>query len=188
MKVVAIAGSIVGSTTKTVMEKVIDMFADQYPEHEISLLDLATYDIQFSDGRNYIDYEGDTREAAELVMNADALIIGTPIFQSSIPGTLKNLFDLLPVDAFRDKTVSTLVTAGSAKHYLVAEQQLKPILSYMKGNLVPTYVFVEEKDVFRKEIVNDDIPFRIERLLQDTVLMTDSFREMREKVEAQYGF
>ncbi|HLQ96298.1 MAG TPA: NADPH-dependent FMN reductase [Pseudogracilibacillus sp.] len=188
MKVVAIAGSIVGSTTKTVMEKVIDMFADQYPQHEISLLDLGKFDIQFSDGRNYVDYEGETKEAAEMIMNADALIIGTPIFQSSIPGTLKNVFDLLPVDAFRDKTVSTVVTAGSAKHYLVAEQQLKPILSYMKANLVPTYVFVEEQDVFQKEIINDDIPFRIERLLQDTVMMTDSFREMREKIEAQYDF
>lgn len=188
MKVVAIAGSIVGSTTKTVMEKVVEMFGNQYPIHEISLLNLASYDIQFSDGRNYLDYEGDTREVLEVIMNADALIIGTPIFQSSIPGTLKNLFDLLPVNAFRDKTVGTIVTAGSPKHYLVAEQQLKPILSYMKANLVPTYVFVEEKDVYRNEIVNDDIPFRLERLLQDTVLMTDSFREMRERVEAQYDF
>ena len=188
MKVVAIAGSIVGSTTKTVMEEVVDMFGKQYPIHDISLLDLAKYDIQFSDGRKYLDYEGDTREATEMIMDADALIIGTPIFQSSIPGTLKNLFDLLPVNALRNKTVSTIVTAGSPKHYLVAEQQLKPILSYMKANLVATYVFVEEKDVYRKEIVNDDIPFRIERLLQDTVMMTDSFREMRDKVEAQYDF
>src|SRR5699024_12700373 len=87
MKVVAIAGSIVGSTTKTVMEEVVDMFGKQYPIHDISLLDLAKYDIQFSDGRKYLDYEGDTREATEMIMDADALIIGTPILQSSIPGT-----------------------------------------------------------------------------------------------------
>src|SRR5699024_11469397 len=100
----------------------------------------------------------------EMIMHAVRLIIMTLIIQSSIPGTLKNLIDLLPVYALRYKTVSTIVTAGSPKHYLVAEQQLKPILSYMKANLVSTYVFVEEKDVYRKEIVNDDIPFRSERL------------------------
>jgi len=85
-------------------------------------------------------------------MEADALIIGTPIFQASIPATLKNIFDLLPVNAFRDKVVSMLVTAGSPKHYLIAEQQLKPILAYMKAHIVPTYVFIEEKDYNRVRI------------------------------------
>lgn len=188
MKIVVIAGSIVGMTTKTAMEKVVEVFQAQFPEHETTLLDLASYDMQFSDGRNYIDYEGDTREVAQQVMEADAIVIGTPIFQSSIPGTLKNVFDLLPVNAFRDKVVSIVVTAGSSKHYLVAEQQLKPILAYMKAYVVPTYVFIEEKDILRKEIVNDDIHFRIERLVEDTVSTADAFQSIREKKEAEYDF
>src|SRR5699024_3206257 len=115
-----------------------------YPDSEITLLDLAEYQMQFSDGRNYLEYEGDTKYIAETVMNADALFIGTPIFQASIPASLKNVFDLLPEKALRDKVVSMVVTAGSAKHYLIAEQQLRPILSYMKAQLVHTYVFIEE--------------------------------------------
>ena len=31
----------------------------------------------------------------------------------------------------------------------------------MKAQVVQTYVFIEEKDFYRKEIVNDDIIFRI---------------------------
>jgi FMN reductase len=73
-----------------------------------------------------LDYEGDTAFVTKKIMEADAIVIGTPIFQASIPATLKNIFDLLPVNAFRDKVVSVLVTAGSSKHYLVPEQQLKP--------------------------------------------------------------
>lgn len=103
-------------------------------------------------------------------MEADAIIIGTPIFQASIPATLKNIFDLLPKKAFRDKVVSMLVTAGSPKHYLIVEQQLKPILSYMKGQVVQTFVFIEEKEFYRKEIVDDDTIFRIQRLVEDTVV------------------
>ena len=154
----------------------------------MTLIDLADYDVQFSDGRNYLEYEGDTRFVAETIMDADAIIIGTPIFQASIPATLKNIFDLLPVNAFRDKIVSMIVTAGSPKHYLIVEQQLKPILSYMKAQVVQTYVFIEEKDFHRKEIVNDDILFRIQRLVEDTVVLTETYTQIRKAKEEQYGF
>jgi len=92
------------------------------------------------------------------------------------------------VNAFRDKVVSMVVTAGTAKHYLMVEQQLKPILAYMKAHIVPTYVFIEEKDFLRKEIVNDDVLFRLERLTEDTVMVTDAFAEIRAKKDAEYDF
>ena len=188
MKIVALAGSIVGSKTKTAMVKVVELLNDQYPEHEVTLLDLAEYELVFSDGRNYFEYDGDTKFVTETIMAADALVIGTPTFQASIPATLKNIFDLLPVNAFRDKVVSTVVTAGTPKHYLMVEQQLKPILAYMKAHIVPTYVFIEEKDFLRKEIINDDVLFRLERLVEDTVMVADAFAEIRKKKDAEYDF
>lgn len=144
MKIVGIAGSIVGSKTRTAMNYTLNHAKQHYPDAEVTLLDLSEYTIEFSDGRDYRLYEGDTKYVAETIMEADAIIIGTPTFQASIPGTLKNIFDLLPVNALRDKVVSIIVTAGTGKHYLMIEQQLKPILSYMKAHIVPTYVFVEE--------------------------------------------
>ncbi|TCJ02299.1 NADPH-dependent FMN reductase [Cytobacillus praedii] len=188
MKIVALAGSIVGSKTKTAMLKTVEMLKQKYPEHEVKLLDLAEYTVEFSDGRNYFEYEGDTKYVTETIMTADALIIGTPTFQASIPATLKNIFDLLPVNAFRDKVVSSVVTAGTAKHYLMVEQQLKPVLAYMKAHIVPTYVFIEEKDFLRKEIVNDDILFRLERLVEDTVLTVEAFESIRAKKDKEYDF
>ncbi|MCH1627128.1 NADPH-dependent FMN reductase [Ferdinandcohnia quinoae] len=188
MKIVALAGSIIGSKTKTAMLKTVEIFAQKYPEHEVTLLDLAEYKVEFSDGRNYFEYEGDTKYVTETIMSADAIIIGTPTFQASIPATLKNIFDLLPVNAFRDKVVSSIVTAGTAKHYLMVEQQLKPILAYMKAHIVPTYVFIEEKDFIRKEIVNDDILFRLERLVEDTVLTVEAFEGIRMKKDEEYDF
>ncbi|MDN4607700.1 NADPH-dependent FMN reductase [Sporosarcina highlanderae] len=188
MKIVALSGSIVGSKTKTAMLKTVEMFKQKYPEHEVTLLDLAEYKVEFSDGRNYFEYEGDTKYVTETIMAADAIIIGTPVFQASIPATLKNIFDLLPVNAFRDKVVSIVVTAGTAKHYLMVEQQLKPVLAYMKAHIVPTYVFIEEKDFLRKEIVNDDILFRLERLVEDTVVIVDAFKAIRMKKDEEYDF
>lgn len=188
MKIAFISGSTVGTKTKTAIEKAAEMMKDKFPEHERTIIDLATKQMMFSDGRNYFEYDGDTKEVTTTLMEADAIIIGTPVFQASIPGTLKNVFDLLPVNAFRDKTVSMIVTAGSAKHFLIAENQLKPILSYMKATIVPTYVFIEESDFLRREIINDDIHFRLERLIEDTVHTTEAATVIREKQEAQYDF
>ncbi|SEC45918.1 NADPH-dependent FMN reductase [Paenibacillus sp. GP183] len=188
MKIVGLSGSKVGSKTRTAMDYTLKSFAEKYPNAEIKLIDLAEYDVQFSDGRSYLEYEGDTLFVTKEIMEADALIIGTPVFQASIPATLKNIFDLLPVGAFRDKIVSMLVTAGTPKHYLMVEQQLKPILAYMKAQIVQTYVFIEEKDFHRKEIVNDDVLFRIERLVEDTYVLTETYTKIREEQEAKYEF
>lgn len=188
MKIVGLSGSKVGTKTRTAMEYALKELGEQYPEVEGTLIDLSEYDVQFSDGRDYREYEGDTKYVAETIMDADAIIIGTPIFQASIPATLKNIFDLLPVNAFRDKIVSMFVTAGSPKHFLIAEQQLKPILSYMKAQIVQTYVFIEEKDFYRNEIVNDDAIFRIQRLVEDTVVLTETYANIRKAKEEQYGF
>jgi FMN reductase len=188
MKIVGLSGSIVGTKTKTAMEQTLNILSDKYPDNEITLIDLADYDIQFSDGRNYLEYEGDTKFVAQTIMEADAIIIGTPIFQASIPATLKNIFDLLPEKAFLDKVVGIVVTAGSPKHYLVAEQQLKPVLAYMKAQIVQTYVFIEEQDFYRKEITNDDVLFRMDRLVEDLITLTKTYESIRKANEAEYGF
>ena len=188
MKIVGLSGSKVGSKTRTAMNYVVQALSEKYPDTDVTLIDLADYEIQFSDGRNYLEYEGDTGYVTKTIMEADAIIIGTPVFQASIPATLKNIFDLLPEQAFLNKVVSMLVTAGSPKHFLIAEQQLKPIIAYMKAQIVQSYVFIEEKDFYRKEIINDDVLFRINRLVEDTVVLSNTFTEIRKAQEAEYGF
>lgn len=188
MKLVALSGSNVGTKTRTVMEYAAQAVMAQNPDIEVTLIDLAEEDMVFSDGRNYTEYTGDTGRVTRAIMDADALIIGTPIFQASIPATLKNVFDLLPVGAFRDKVVAMVTTAGSAKHYLIAQQQLLPILVYMKAQVVSPYVFVEEKDLHRGQLVNDDVVQRLDRLVEDTIVLTNTYTQIREAREASYGF
>ncbi|EUJ38378.1 NADPH-dependent FMN reductase [Brochothrix campestris] len=188
MKIIGLAGSNVGKKTRTAMDVVLKLMRTNYPSAEVELLDLADYQMVFSDGRDYRSYTGDTLKVTEAIMAADAIIIGTPIFQASIPATLKNIFDLLPVNAFRDKVVSFFVTAGSPKHFLIAEHQLKPILSYMKASIVETYVFIEEKDFLRNELINDDSHFRLARLVEDTYQLTLLRERLRIEKDAEYDF
>lgn len=188
MNIVLLSGSIVGSKTRTAMEYVKTSFNKNHPEHDVTLIDLADYDLQFSDGRNFLDYENDTAHVTKTIMDADTIVIGTPIFQASIPGTLKNVFDLLPQDGFRDKTISMLATAGSSKHFLIPEQQMKPILGYMKAQILQSYVFIEERHFAGKEIIDDDVVFRIDRLVEDTVILSETHQKIKEEKEASYGF
>ncbi|HLS07353.1 MAG TPA: NAD(P)H-dependent oxidoreductase [Bacillota bacterium] len=188
MNIVFLNGSIIGSNTKVAIEKAEEMFKEKYSAYQTTLIDLAHYDLPFSDGRNYFEYDGDAKEVTTKIMEADAIVIGTPIFQASIPGTLKNIFDLLPVNGLRNKIVSIIVTAGTAKHFLMVEQQLKPILTYMKAQIVPTYVFIEEQDMIGQNIINDDVIFRMERLIEDTVMYDEVFKKIQEEKNKLYDF
>ena len=47
---------------------------------------------------------------------------------------------------------------------------------------------MDERDFFRKEIVNEDALFRIERLVEDTVTITRTYEEIRVEKEAAYDF
>ena len=188
MRLVLLSGSNVGAKTRTVIDHLARAVAAYDSTIEVSVIDLAEQDMVFSDGRNYLEYTGDTGQVTRALMEADAIIIGTPIFQASIPATLKNVFDLLPVDALREKVVGMVATAGSAKHYLIPAQHLQPILTYMKAQVVQPYVFVEESDLHRGEIVSHDVRQRLDRLVEDTVVLTRTYASIREARDAAYGF
>lgn len=164
MKIVGLVGAVIGTKTLTAMERTLTMLENEYPQHEVTLIDISEYKVAYSDGRHYQEYTGDTLYITETLMAADALIVGTPTFQASIPGALKNIFDLLPIDGLKHKTVGIIVTAGTQKHFLMVEQQLKPILSYMKANLLPSYVFLEEADYQNKAIINLAVLNRLDEM------------------------
>ena len=84
--------------------------------------------------------------------------------------------------------VGVINTAGSPRHYLMVETQLMPILNYMKATVVNKYVFIEDRDFSRNEIVSDDIIFRIKRLVDDVFTMADVQAEIQAKKDAAYGF
>ncbi|WP_278925979.1 NADPH-dependent FMN reductase [Staphylococcus auricularis] len=188
MNIVLLSGSPVGSKTRIAMDALKESINKEDDSHEVALLDLRELDLVFSDGRSYMDQEGDTLQLTQALMNADVIFIGFPVFQASIPGALKNVFDLLPVNALRDKIVGIVATAGSPKHYLIPEFQLKPILGYMKAQIMQTYVFIEEQDFAGKEIANDDIYFRLDTLAKDTLRMAKIHQNILEEEDSKYDF
>lgn len=178
MKLLGISGTIVGSKTLVVVNKVLEEVNQLDPTIETELLDLKKYDVQFCDGRDPSTYTGDTKQVIDAVSSADLLVIGTPVFQGSITGVLKNLFDLLPVDVLRHKMIGLVATGGTYQHYLVIENQLRPIMGYFRAFVAPGHIYAHN-DHFneRNEIVDVDVLRRIQNLADEMVGMKD-FRKL----------
>ncbi|EIJ80452.1 NADPH-dependent FMN reductase [Bacillus methanolicus PB1] len=173
MKLLGISGTITGSKTLVVVEKVVELARRFDPQIETEILDLKKFDVQFCDGRHPDAYAGDTKKVIDMVSSADSFIIGTPIFQASLSGALKNLFDLVPPSAFRNKVIGFVATGGTYQHYLVIENQLKPIAGYFRAYTAPGYVYAHT-DHFNQnnEIIDSDIIVRMENLAKEVVHMS----------------
>ena len=64
-----------------------------------------------------------------LLADASAVVVATPIYKAAYTGGLKALLDILPQTALRGKTVLPLATGGSPAHQLAIDYALKPVLS-----------------------------------------------------------
>lgn len=98
-----ISPSLYGVRTRKSLEMLKAEVEKQAPEIRTEMLDLARLQMDFFDGRDFDSYHADTKSAIDAVMAASVLVIGAPVYQGSIPGNLKNLFDLLPRHALAKK-------------------------------------------------------------------------------------
>jgi FMN reductase len=69
------------------------------------------------------------REALRLVREADAIVVGTPVYKASFSGALKVFLDLLPQDGLDGKLVLPVATGGSQSHMLALDYALRPVLA-----------------------------------------------------------
>ncbi|WP_338452734.1 NAD(P)H-dependent oxidoreductase [Niallia oryzisoli] len=172
MRILGISGTITGSKTLIVINKVLEEMKKRTPEVEVQLLDLKQYNVQFCDGRPPGEYTGDTAKVIDMISSADGYIIGTPIFQGSFSGALKNLIDLVPPSQFNNKVMGFVATGGNNLHYLVIENQLKPIAGYLNAYVTPSFIFAQNKQFDRQnQIIDPELLENIEKFSQDFTYM-----------------
>ncbi|GIN97674.1 FMN reductase [Siminovitchia terrae] len=187
MKLLGISGTITGSKTGVVVRKTLEEVKQNYPDIEIELLDLKDYNVQFCDGRDPSTYTGDTKKVIDIVSSADFYLIGTPIFQGSITGALKNLFDLIPPHVFRHKVMGFIATGGTYQHYLVVENQLKPIANYFRAYVAPGFVYVHNDHFDGNQIVDFDVLNRMSILGEEIVRMNRALTHQPLGMSHNYG-
>lgn len=171
MKLVGVSGALAGDKTSVAVGSVLSAARRIDPRIEIELIDLRDYEIEFAAGLPLAAYNEDTWNVVKKIQSADFLIFGTPIYQASLTGALKNLFDHLPEHAFRNKVTGMIATGLTEKHFLVLEYQLGSILSYFKG-LIPTenvFILNDNFDQETDEIMDKRIMERIGKLAGEMI-------------------
>lgn len=177
MKLLGISGTLLGAKTAILVDAVLNEVKNNNPDVEVELLDLRGYEFQFCDGRDPLTYNEDTRKIIEAVSQADFYLIGTPIFNGSIPAPLKNVFDIVPPSVFRNKVIGFVANGGTYQHYLVVENQLKPIAGYFRAFVAPSYVYAHNDHFNRENEISDtEVLDRIHHLAQEMVYMQNALK------------
>lgn len=78
--------------------------------------------------------------------DSDGLIAVSPVFKASYTGLFKMFFDVLDTDALNGMPTIIAATAGTARHSLVTEYALRPLLTYLRAIVVPTALFAATED------------------------------------------
>jgi FMN reductase len=86
------------------------------------------------------------RQAIDALGAADGVIAATPVYKASPSGLFTSFLDVLDNDLLIGKPVVLAATAGTARHALVVDDQLRPIFAYLRALPVPTSLFAAPED------------------------------------------
>jgi FMN reductase len=109
------------------------------------------------------------RAEIERLAGADALIVATPVYKAGISGLFKSFVDLLDDDLVVAKPVLLAATAGSSRHALVIDAQMRPLFAYLRALTLPTSVFAAPEDWATAALGG-----RIERAATELAVMLDT--------------
>jgi FMN reductase len=103
-----------------------------------SLLDPGTVTIGFADGRPLDALTDDTWRAVEAVGAASGVILASPVYRASLTGALKNVLDVLPIEALRQKPAGLLAMGATAHHFPGTASHLRDISAWLGAPVAPT--------------------------------------------------
>jgi len=109
------------------------------------------------------------QRAVTALAEADGIVAATPVYKASPGGLFISFFHALDNDLIIAKPVVLAATAGTARHALVADDQMRPLFAYLRAMTVPTSVFAAPEDWGDPELNK-----RIDRAALELVLLMES--------------
>jgi FMN reductase len=85
-------------------------------------------------------------EVIETVAGADGLIIVTPVFNASFNGLFKSFLDVIEPSALTGLPTLIGATGGSPRHSQVLDYAMRPVLTYLHADVLPTGVYAATED------------------------------------------
>src|SRR5215475_2993305 len=77
---------------------------------------------------------------------ADGIVVAAPVYKAAPSGLFTSFFHVLDNDLLIGKPVVLAATAGTSRHALVADDQMRPMFAYLRTLAVPTSLFAAPED------------------------------------------
>lgn len=148
--VVVSAGLGAPSSTRLLADRLatatVEALAERDVTVEVHVVELRNHARAIAD--NFVTGFANEELQAEIdaVVNADGLIVASPVFTASYSGLFKSFFDVIDKDALVTKPLLMAATAGTERHSLVLEHAMRPLFAYLRALVVPTGVFAASED------------------------------------------
>jgi FMN reductase len=117
-------------------------------------------------------------QAIHQVVNAQAIVVATPVYKAAYSGVLKVLLDVLPQTALKGKAVLPLATGGSPNHMLALDYALRPVLQSLGARHILPGVYATDAQVTltpeEAYVIHPDIEARLEEAT--TTLISEGLR------------
>jgi FMN reductase len=119
------------------------------------------------------------QDAITALGEADGIVASTPVYKAGPSGLFTSFFQVLDNDLLIAKPVVLAATAGTARHALVADGQMRPMFAYLRAMTAPTALFAAPEDW-----ADPALNTRVDRAATELVLLLESGFATRVKDES----
>jgi FMN reductase len=109
------------------------------------------------------------QDAVAALGEADGIVASTPVYAAGASGLFTSFFQVLDNDLLIAKPVVLAATAGTARHALVVDEQLRSLFAYLRTMTVPTSLFAAPEDWSDPALTR-----RIDRAALELLLLMES--------------
>jgi FMN reductase len=170
---VVTAGTSDPSSTRLLADRTAERIKDlaQRRGHSvtISVIDLRELATDITTALTNQLFAPKLQRAVEVLSAADGIVAAAPVYKAGPSGLFTSFFHVLDNDLLIAKPVVLAATAGTTRHALVADDQMRAMFAYLRTLTVPTSLFAAPED-WQDPALNK----RIDRAARELVLLMES--------------
>ncbi|MFF4795352.1 CE1759 family FMN reductase [Streptomyces sp. NPDC001276] len=127
-------------------QKAVDLLRESGTEATVGVIELGPLAVDIAQAI-VSGFPGERLQSAiERLAAADAVIASTPVYKAGISGLFKSFADILDNDLLIAKPVILAATAGTSRHAMVVDEQLRPLFAFLRALPTPTSLFAAPED------------------------------------------
>ena len=142
------AGVTQPSSTRLLADRLTEATVRALAPHEVVVEVIDVRDVAHDITNNVLTgfASPELQVRLDAIVEADAVVVATPVYAASYSGLFKMLVDVLPKDAMRDTPVLLGATGGTARHSLAIDHALRPLFAHLGALVAPVAVFAASED------------------------------------------